>query len=102
MLPYWLLPKQSKTSIDLKKLLAQIQPDTGYSRYASHFDPEKPVTLTPFNFDPNTLDENGFRRIGLREKLIHTLLIGQVVGIKKRNNNQRANRQRLHGQNPRP
>lgn len=30
--------------------------------------------LTPFAFDPNTLDEDGFRRLGLREKLIRTLL----------------------------
>lgn len=32
------------------------------------------VKLTPFAFDPNTLDEDGFRRLGLREKLIRTLL----------------------------
>lgn len=97
MLPYWLLPKQSKTSIDLKKLLAQIQPDTGYSRYANHYEPEKPVTLTPFNFDPNTLDENGFRRLGLREKLIHTLLNYRNKGGKFYN---KESLQKIYGLHP--
>jgi competence ComEA-like helix-hairpin-helix protein len=33
-----------------------------------------PAKLTPFNFNPNTLDEAGFRKLGLRDKLIGTIL----------------------------
>ena len=31
-------------------------------------------TATLFTFDPNTLDENGFRKLGLPEKTVHTLI----------------------------
>lgn len=30
--------------------------------------------LTPFNFDPNTIDSVGYEKMGLRPKLIHTML----------------------------
>lgn len=32
------------------------------------------IRLTPFPFDPNTLDEAGFKRLGLRDRLVKTLL----------------------------
>lgn len=35
---------------------------------------ENSKNITPFSFNPNTLSEDGFRRLGLRTKLISTIL----------------------------
>ncbi len=80
---YFLLPqffnvKNRQVSEELKQIMASMKIDSlrnsyGSKRY-SYKDDSVSAKLTPFSFDPNTLDETGFRRLGLRDKLIHTLL----------------------------
>ncbi len=36
--------------------------------------PQKVISAKLFSFDPNTLDENGFRQLGLSDKVIHTII----------------------------
>ena len=69
------LPPEVKND-ELQKLMAQIEWDTedDAKSFYNKNEPYKPVVLTPFNFDPNLLDEAGFKRLGLRDKLVKTLL----------------------------
>ncbi len=66
----------TNSEINLKSLMAQIQVDSnlsdGYSN--SFLNKGQDTKLTPFKFDPNTLSEDGFVRLGLREKLVKTLI----------------------------
>lgn len=68
---------------DLKQQLAQLEsPST--TKEAVPYRPQSqgenqgstanPPHFTLFNFDPNTLDEAGFQRLGLREKTIRTII----------------------------
>ena len=43
------------------------------SYYKSENESEK-IVFEPFNFDPNTVDEAGWHRLGLREKTIKTIM----------------------------
>ncbi len=45
-----------------------------YKNYSNNNYKNKNSALTPFNFDPNTLDENGWNKLGLPEKTIKTIL----------------------------
>ncbi|MBK7588910.1 MAG: helix-hairpin-helix domain-containing protein [Bacteroidetes bacterium] len=56
------------TADELKKMIAQIKLDETSEKH------QISTPLTPFPFDPNSLDSLGFVKLGLRSKLIHTLL----------------------------
>jgi hypothetical protein len=45
-----------------------------YKNYSNNSYTSKNYTLTPFNFDPNTLNEEGWNKLGLPEKTIKTIL----------------------------
>jgi len=45
-----------------------------YKNYSNNSYKNKNYALTPFNFDPNTLDENGWNKLGLPEKTTKTIL----------------------------
>ncbi len=67
---------KTNSEINLKFLMAQIQIDSnlsdGYSN--SFLNKGQDTKLTPFKFNPNTLSEDGFVKLGLREKLVKTLI----------------------------
>ncbi|WP_018627788.1 helix-hairpin-helix domain-containing protein [Niabella aurantiaca] len=56
------------------------QAETGQAQitYDRHNRPNTPsapaIKATLFNFDPNTLDENGWRQLGLRKRTIRTII----------------------------
>lgn len=66
----------TNSELNLKSLMAQIQIDSnlsdGYSN--SFLNKGQDMKLTPFKFNPNTLSEDGFVKLGLREKLVKTLI----------------------------
>ncbi len=72
---YFYIPSfyQSSPKIDsltLNELALQIKPENSFFEEKT----QEPSKLTPFTFDPNTLDSLGFAKMGLRPKLIHTIL----------------------------
>ncbi len=80
--PIWYKSTKPKPVIDkvLLKEVEQLQQhnhsnsDSNYnSRYHSEEASEK-IIFEPFNFDPNTVDESGWHRLGLRAKTIKTIL----------------------------
>lgn len=76
LLPYFLFSKLEKPNDDLQKMMAQIELDetNNQSKYEHYNNKEYvPHKLTPFRFDPNTLDSSGFVKLGLSEKLAHTI-----------------------------
>ena len=74
-LPFYIQPNKNNISNELNDWMATVKFDTSNSfAYASKQDKIIASKLTPFAFDPNTLDEKGFRKLGLREKLISTLI----------------------------
>ena len=97
-MPLWAgLKKQAVTS-DVKDKLALIQLDTAERKYAnSSSEKIEPAKLTPFKFDPNTLDEAGFKKLGLRDKLISTLLNYRNKGGKFYN---KESLKRIYGLHP--
>jgi competence ComEA-like helix-hairpin-helix protein len=70
-LDYWVSPPKQEAINDaeIEKILASIYVDT--SAYKKEFKPQK---LFPFNFNPNTLSEAGFVKLGLRPRLAKTIL----------------------------
>lgn len=80
--------KEESTDKEFENLIAQIQLDSNQNTYASSYETknEKSSKLTPFKFNPNTLDSAGFKRLGLRDKLIHTILNYRNKGGKFYNN----------------
>lgn len=62
-----------KNPDELNKLLASIQVDTIHS-VGTDFKEKTISDLKPFVFDPNKLDREGFVKMGMREKLINTLM----------------------------
>lgn len=80
--------KEESSDTEFEKLITQIQLDSNQNAYASSYETknEKPSKLTPFKFNPNTLDSAGFKRLGLRDKLIHTILNYRNKGGKFYNN----------------
>lgn len=48
-----------------------------YSNYATNFNSKNnnsKIALNPFQFNPNTLDEAGFKKLGLADKLVKTII----------------------------
>lgn len=74
LMPYIIHPKEDIPTDELKQLMAKIKIDSSQNNYYSSKEKYIPTKLTPFNFNPNELDSNGFIRLGLRPKLAHTIL----------------------------
>ena len=74
LMPFFIHPKAEMPSDELKQLMAKIKVDSSQNNYYSSNEKYVPTKLTPFNFNPNELDSNGFIRLGLRAKLAHTIL----------------------------
>lgn len=70
-LDYWIQPNKSENINDkeVEEILASIYVDTAY--YKKEIKPSK---LTPFVFNPNTLNEAGFIKLGLRPRLAKNIL----------------------------
>jgi competence ComEA-like helix-hairpin-helix protein len=73
-MPFVLAEKPVQPNNELRQMMAHIHfaEQQAYHRFADKNEP--PHKLTPFKFDPNTLDSAGFKKLGLGDKLIHTLL----------------------------
>lgn len=101
LLPQWAVNNNTNNLSKLDEMLAQLQVDTSanhqnYSRIESR-ETAEPQKLTPFMFDPNTLDEAGFLKLGLREKLVATLLNYRNKGGKFYN---KESLKRIYGLHP--
>ena len=80
--PIWYKSTKPKPVIDkvLLKEVEQLQQNNQSnkdSNYKSHYQSEEvaeKIVFEPFNFDPNTVDESGWHRLGLRAKTIKTIL----------------------------
>lgn len=76
-IPIWFNKNKKTPSPALTRLISLIEMDSSSSgdyypnNYASKY---KALKLTPFKFNPNTLNETGFKKLGLRDKLVATLL----------------------------
>ncbi len=70
-LDFWVFPpkQEENNNEEIEKILSSIYVDT--SGYKKEYKPQK---LSPFNFNPNTLTEAGFVKLGLRPKLAKTIL----------------------------
>jgi competence protein ComEA len=80
-MPYWVTQPTAMSSADhiaLQKLAAQIHADTTNQKPAwKHFEkyiPGDGSKINAFAFDPNTLDSNGFIRLGLSAKTVHDII----------------------------
>ena len=97
-MPYWASSESATISEDVKAKLASIQFEEKEKSYGDAKSSDyKPASLTPFKFDPNTLDEEGFKRLGLRPKLISTLLNYRNKGGKFYN---KESLKRIYGLHP--
>ena len=72
-MPLFIHPKAEIPTDELKQLMTKIKMDSSQNN-DSFNEKYVPVKLTPFHFNPNELDSNGFIRLGLRPKLAHTIL----------------------------
>jgi len=101
LLPQWTAKSNNRNIAKLDEMIAQMQVDsaTATQNYSYSKDKEeiKPQKLTPFMFDPNTLDESGFLKLGLREKLVGTLLNYRNKGGKFYN---KESLKRIYGLHP--
>ena len=70
-LDYWIAPPKAEpiNNEEIENILASIYVDT-----TAYKKENKPQKLTPFNFNPNTLSEEGFVKLGLRPRLAKTIL----------------------------
>lgn len=86
-LPNFFSVKKEKVIVDddtKQKILSQQQKKSFYKNYQKNYDNETDYynnngetnanSIILFEFDPNTLDVNGWRKLGLREKTINTIL----------------------------
>ncbi len=82
-LPLFIPPKKLQISLDenLQRQLdkyAQQNPRYSYVAYDSVPNSDtinqKNVSIKLFQFDPNTLDEQAFKQLGLNDKVVHTLI----------------------------
>lgn len=97
-MPLWAGMQKQHVSADVKAKLALLQMDSSQKGYAnSTSERYEPAKLSPFAFDPNTLDEDGFKRLGLRPKLISTLLNYRNKGGKFYN---KESLKRIYGLHP--
>jgi competence protein ComEA len=72
-MPYLIPSSPTHSQTELSALIRELQimpvPKDSFPRKLP-----APAVLTPFPFDPNTLDEAGFLKLGLRAKLVSTIL----------------------------
>jgi competence ComEA-like helix-hairpin-helix protein len=73
LMPFFIHPKAEIPTDELKQLMTKIKMDSSQNN-DSFNEKYVPAQLTPFHFNPNELDSNGFIRLGLRPKLAHTIL----------------------------
>ncbi|MCC7029668.1 MAG: helix-hairpin-helix domain-containing protein [Chitinophagaceae bacterium] len=75
LMPYFFKEEIARPNAELQQMMKLIHTDEKQSseQYFSDKNGE-PQKLTPFNFDPNTLDSAGFKKLGLRDKLVRTLM----------------------------
>ena len=83
-LPYFYKSNNSKPVVDknLQDQVAKLQAaspinDSNNDDFPNHFQPSNSVIETKFelfDFDPNTLDAAGWKRLGLRDKTINTII----------------------------
>jgi competence protein ComEA len=78
ILPFFIKPSHKKVAVD-KDLLAAIttlQSKQSTSKFNKENNADTLLTqqIQLFYFDPNTLDETGWRKLGLREKTIKTII----------------------------
>lgn len=74
-MPYLFAQKNEIAQEEVVQLMSQITLEENDASNAGYYAKnESPAVLTPFPFDPNTLDSAGFKKLGLRDKLIGTLL----------------------------
>jgi competence ComEA-like helix-hairpin-helix protein len=101
LLPQWTLKYNSGNSDKIDEMIAQLQVDSATANqnysYSKDKEDKKPQKLTPFMFDPNTLDEAGFLKLGLRDKLVATLLNYRNKGGKFYN---KESLKRIYGLHP--
>jgi competence ComEA-like helix-hairpin-helix protein len=82
LLPYFVPAKKSEIHIDkeLQAELDQYKAEQQQKNEEQNFISVRDTTLKDtvskalFYFDPNTLDEDGFTKLGLNEKVIHTII----------------------------
>lgn len=76
-------PKEEKTAIEnLDEAIAELTPQSSDSTalqpdlIAEEVSSQTsiPTPVQPFVFDPNTIDENGWKQLGLRDKTIQTII----------------------------
>jgi competence ComEA-like helix-hairpin-helix protein len=86
-LPYLINPKKKQPVVDIKlqeEIIKQQSGQVGYDSsryphqtYSSQYTPassQENNLFQPFGFDPNTVDEAGWHKLGLRDKTIHTII----------------------------
>lgn len=72
LLPTFYQPHIQLPDKEIQTWMANIESDTAPKYLSSKV--YQATKLTPYNFNPNTLNEEGFRKMGLREKLISTII----------------------------
>ena len=86
-LPYLIKPKIKTPVVDIKLQEEITKQQSGQKNYDSNLYPHKGYTnnytpalsqenkvFEPFSFDPNTVNEAGWHKLGLRDKTIHTII----------------------------
>lgn len=84
VLPYFLFKKHNKTIvsqsfvdsiINIQQQKVKSKSTTNYTNEQNDgFNTEAAIIVELFYFDPNTIDADGWRKLGLREKTIQTIL----------------------------
>lgn len=80
VVPYFIPEKKIRITIDadlqqqLDTYLVQHPRDIQFINAANDSVPENSKRYELFQFDPNTLSQDGLRKLGLTEKVIHTLI----------------------------
>ncbi|MEZ5046082.1 MAG: helix-hairpin-helix domain-containing protein [Chitinophagaceae bacterium] len=88
-------PKEQAISSNWDTLIANITwQDSNTKIYSPSYSKEEPAMLKPFTFNPNTLDSVGFAKMGMRPKLIKTILNYRNKGGKFYN---KESLQRIYG-----
>ncbi len=75
LLHHFVAERNTDTPADLENAMLALEKETAENddRFANNDDAPLP-TSEPFPFNPNTLDSNGFIKLGLRPKTTHMLL----------------------------
>lgn len=98
-LPYYYSTQKAKQPLDssIAKLATEkiVEKDSAdkednnyqsdYKAYNNNYQTTQNYSLTPFAFDPNTIDENGWHKLGLPNKVIKTIINYRSKGGSFRN-----------------